>query len=95
MERCVSLSYGYPIIDLEFPMISVNLEDDSIPSIDPVISTEACMNMYVGEKYSYRLEEIYNKSIEIAKELIVWPDVMFLEKGEKMKHNNGLVPILV
>ena len=76
-------------------MISVNLESDSIPSIDPVISTEGCMNMYVGEKYSHRLEEIYNKSTEIAKELIVGPDVMFLEKEEKRNHITSLVPILV
>ena len=95
VERCVSLSFGYPVMDLELPMISVDLDDDSILNIDPLGSTECCMNLYVGEKYSDRLEEIYNRSIEIGKELAVWPDVMFLEKGKISKHENGLVPILV
>ena len=95
MERCVSLSFGYPVMDLELPMISVDLDDDSIPNIDPLRSTECCMNLYVGEKYSARLEEIYNRSTEIGKELAVWPDVMFLEKGKILNHQNGLVPILV
>ena len=95
VERCVSLSFGYPVMELELPMISVDLDDDSIPNIDPLRSTECCMNLYVGEKYSDRLEEIYNRSIEIGKELAVWPDVMFLEKGKILNHQNGLVPILV
>ena len=95
VERSVSLSFGYPVMELELPMISVDLDDDSIPNIDPLRSTECCMNLYVGEKYSDRLEEIYNRSIEIGKELAVWPDVMFLEKGKILNHQNGLVPLLV
>ena len=65
-ERCVSLSFGYPSKDLLIPMISIDIDDDSIPNVDSVTSTEHCMNLYVGEKYSHRLEEIYNKeSVEI------------------------------
>ena len=95
VERCVSLSFGYPVMDLELPMISVDLDDDYISNIDPLRSTECCMNLYVGEKYSHRFEEIYNRSIEIGIELAVRPDVMFLEKGKILNHQNGLVPILV